>query len=138
MKIYSQQFVAVLMAFVVLMTTMSFTVNMHYCGDTLVDYSLVKEATSCGMEVLQKSNSCETQLVKKSCCQNKQVIATGHDDLKPTFHNLDFKKQIFITSFLFSYSALFEPETVENISFEDYAPPLIIRDIQTLDQVFLI
>ncbi|WP_073098975.1 HYC_CC_PP family protein [Leeuwenhoekiella marinoflava] len=138
MKKYSQQLIAVLMAFVVLFTTMSFTINVHYCGDTLVAYSLVKEAKSCGMEVLQKSSSCETQLVQKSCCQNKQVTASGHDDLKPTFHNLEFEKQVFITSFFFSYSALFEPKTVENTSFEDYDPPLIIKDIQTLDQVFLI
>ncbi|RXG15719.1 hypothetical protein DSM03_10248 [Leeuwenhoekiella aestuarii] len=138
MKKYSQQLVAVLMVFVVLMTTMSFTVNMHYCGGMLVDYSLVKESTSCGMEALQRSNSCETQLLKKSCCQNKQLTANGHDDLKPTFHNLNFEQHVFITSFFFSYNALFEPETVENTSFEDYAPPLIIRDIQTLDQVFLI
>jgi len=126
------------MAFVVLTTTMSFTVNMHYCGDTLVDYSLVQKATSCGMDSLQKSGTCETQLSKKSCCQNKQLTASGHDDLKPTFYNLDFEQQVFVASFVISYRALFLPKTVENTSFEDYAPPLIIRDIQALDQVFLI
>lgn len=38
------------MAFVVMFTTMSFTVDMHFCGDSLVDFSLFAKAESCGME----------------------------------------------------------------------------------------
>jgi len=32
------------MAFVVLFSTMSFTVNMHYCGDTLVETAIFHKA----------------------------------------------------------------------------------------------
>jgi len=35
------------MAFVVLFSTMSFTVNMHYCGDTLVETAIFKKAKGC-------------------------------------------------------------------------------------------
>ena len=40
---------SLVMAFVVLFSTMSFTVNMHYCGDTLVETAIFQKAKGCGM-----------------------------------------------------------------------------------------
>ncbi len=45
------------MAFVVLLSTMSFTMHMHYCGDTLVDTSYFVKAETCGMEMPQPVNT---------------------------------------------------------------------------------
>ena len=110
------------MAFVVLCTTMSFTVNMHYCGDTLVDYALVQKAKSCGMELStpSKNAGCDLQIVKKSCCQDKSVTAKGHDDLKPSFTSIDLGQQVFIASFFYSYAALFTPQTVTPKTYTNY------------------
>ena len=140
MKHVSKQIMAVLMAFVVLCTTMSFTVNMHYCGDTLVDYALVQKAKSCGMElsIPNENAGCDLQIVKKSCCQDKSVTAKGHDDLKPSFTSIDLEQQVFITSFFYSYAALFTPQTVTPKAYTNYTPPLLVRDVQTLDEVYLI
>ena len=130
------------MALVVLFSTMSFTVTMHYCGETLVDYSLVNPDQSCGMEASEQintdKNACDAIITQKSCCSNKILKADGHDDLKPGFHTLDNQEYQFITSFLYSYSVLFEPETLQNYSFAAYSPPILVRDVQTLDQVFRI
>ncbi len=49
------------MAIVVLLSTMSFTLDMHYCGDTLVDIAVFKKAETCGME-MQKSISEDSQV----------------------------------------------------------------------------
>ncbi|WP_442846090.1 HYC_CC_PP family protein [Leeuwenhoekiella sp. H156] len=139
MKQIVNQIGAVLMAFVVLFTTMSFTVNMHYCGDLLVDFSLTNHAKSCGMEQSPNDVSdCELQLQKKSCCSDKELSAKAQENLKPAFHDLDVNQQLFITSFLFSYALLFEPQEADFNSFEAYLPPPLIRDVQTLDQVFRI
>ena len=126
------------MAFVVLTTTMSFTVHMHYCGEKLVAYSLTSHAQSCGMQTKTDSKSCDTQITQKSCCSDKTLTAKGTDDLKPVFHTLDLDQQLVIATFFYSYAALFAPETGENASFLAYSPPPLIRDVQTLDQVFLI
>ena len=40
-----------LMAIVVLFSTMSFTINMHYCGDNLVETVIFHKAKGCGMEM---------------------------------------------------------------------------------------
>ena len=131
------QIFTVLMAVVLMFSTMSFNVNMHYCGDSLVDYSLTKTAKSCGMDK-QDQPDCETTINLKSCCSDKSFTAIGHDDLKSSVYSVDFEQQLFITSFLFSYALLFEPQEADFNSFEAYSPPPLIRDVQTLDQVFRI
>ena len=77
------------MACVVLVTTMSFTVDMHYCGDTLVDFSFIQSAKTCGMEKVQTSKGCEKPMLsEKSCCSDEQIIKEGKDDLKISFDTL--------------------------------------------------
>lgn len=39
------------MAFVVLFSTMSFTISSHFCGDNLVGVSYFGKAKTCGMEM---------------------------------------------------------------------------------------
>lgn len=127
------------MAFVVLMTTMSFTVNMHYCGKMLVDYSVFNAAKTCGMEKMQPAFNCElASIVKKSCCSNKQLILEGQDDLKNSFDALSFEQQLFVAVFSHSYINLFEEKAATAILFVDYPPPFLKRDVQVLHQTFLI
>ena len=51
MKQVFHKTLAISMSFVVLFSTMSFTINMHYCGDTLVETALFQKAKGCGMEM---------------------------------------------------------------------------------------
>ena len=39
-----------LLAVLVCLSTLSFTVDKHYCGDFLVDVSFTGDASDCGME----------------------------------------------------------------------------------------
>ena len=48
MKKISHKILATVMAFVVLFSTMSFTIDMHFCGDTLVAVSMFQKATAIG------------------------------------------------------------------------------------------
>ena len=41
---------SVTLALLVLMSTLSFTVEKHFCGDVLVDVSVFTETQKCGME----------------------------------------------------------------------------------------
>lgn len=130
---------AVFMAAVVLMTTMSFTVDVHYCGDMLVDFSIVQQVKTCGMEKTQAISSCANPaLSEKSCCTDKQLIKEGKDDLKVSFDQLTFEKQVFVTSFAYAYLSLFEGTESEEVTFFDYVPPFVKQDVQVLHQTFLI
>ena len=128
---------SVAMAFVVLFSTLSFTINMHYCGGTLVDTAIFKKVKSCGME-MQSSSSKDCSILKKNCCSNEQIVIEGQDNLKLDLSNISFQQKIFIASFVYTYSNLFKSIAKENIHFKDYSPPLIVKDIQVLDEVYLI
>lgn len=66
---------AMCMALIVLMTTTSFTVAMHYCGDTLVSYSFSHKAEGCGMEKVATATLCDQERMQKtSCCTDQQLI----------------------------------------------------------------
>ena len=130
--------VSLTMALLVLFSTMSFSMNMHYCGDKLVDFKIMKEAVSCGMDLQQTPNNCENTITTKSCCSDKTVVVKGHDDLKSSFDSLSLEHQTFVAAFVYTYVNLFEGLDEQIIPFKDYSPPVLIKDIQLLDQTFLI
>lgn len=138
MKTFIHKSMSLVMAIVVLMTTMSFTVDMHYCGETLVDFSFSQQITTCGMEKVKTVPDCENQtLSQKSCCSDEQMIQQGQENLKISFYSLSLEQQIFVASFTHSYLSLFV-ETSDEVSFVHHSPPFIKQDVQVLHQTFLI
>ena len=115
----------------VLFSTLSFTVEKHFCGGNLIDFAIFSEAKKCGENMEQTS--------MKPCCEDEVEVIKGQDELKfSSFEDLDLKDQVFITSFAFSYINLFESLPNQIIPFKDYSPPNLVFDIHVLDQVFLI
>ena len=139
MRQFIHKSMAVFMAAVVLMTTMSFTVDMHYCGETLVDFSFIQQVETCGMEKNQTATTCENPMFsKKPCCTDKQVFKQGSDDLKVSFDLLTFEQQVFVASFTYAYISLFEATESKEIPLFDYEPPYVKLDVQVLHQTYLI
>ena len=129
---------SVLMAFVVLFSTMSFTIDMHFCGDTLMDTAIFHKAKTCDMEMETATASSECSTIKKDCCKDEQVVIKGQDELKISFDKLTLEKQIFVASFVHSYINLFETVEDETNTFSEYPPPLIVKSIYKLDETYLI
>ncbi|TXE06137.1 hypothetical protein FUA26_14250 [Seonamhaeicola algicola] len=127
-------FCAVL-ALLVLISTVSFTVEKHYCGDVLIDVSLFADANKCGMETQGQDLEKTT---KKSCCKDEVHVVEGQDKLLKSSNNLEFQQQLFITSFVYTFYNLFESLPKQTIPHKDYSPPKLTTNILVLDQVFLI
>lgn len=125
------------MALLVLFSTMSFTVEKHFCGSTLVDKAVFSEAKTCGMEEHNASPSAFED-VEENCCEEEQVHVEGQDELNISFDDLDFEQQVFLASFGYSFATMFEALPKEVVLFKEYDPPLLVTDIQLLDQIFLI
>ena len=125
------------MAFVVLLSTMSFTVNMHYCGDTLVETAIFKSTKGCGME-MEKPSIEGCAMTKKNCCDDKQLVVDGQDELQLQIDQISFEQQVFIASFVYTYINLFEGLDKNVSSFEEYKPPLVVRQIFKIDESYLI
>ncbi|MFB9056311.1 hypothetical protein ACFFU9_06090 [Mariniflexile ostreae] len=120
------------LALLVLISTVSFTIEKHFCGDVLIDASVFAEVERCGME------SAEIQY-KKSCCKDEVDVIQGQDKLKSSsFEDLDFKQQQFITVFAFVFKNTFKSLSQQVVPHKNYSPPILISDIQVLDQVFII
>jgi hypothetical protein len=125
------------MSFVVLFSTMSFTVNMHYCGDTLVETALFNKAKGCGME-MQTPSAEGCTMTKKNCCNDRQVVVDGQDELQLQVDTIFVEQHLFISSFVYTSINLFEGVNNNASSFEEYKPPLVIRQIFKLDETYLI
>jgi len=124
------------MAFLVLFSTVSFTVEKHYCGDVLIDAAVFTEAQKCVKEAFELE---QAVLTKKECCKDELEIVKGQDQLKLSkFEDLSLDQQVFVASLFYSYCHLFETVSELNIPHKNYSPPNLILDIQVLDQVFLI
>lgn len=126
------------MSFVVLFSTMSFTIDLHYCGDTLMDTAIFQKAKTCGMEIQKTTTGSDCSVIKKDCCKEEQIVVKGQDELKIAFEKLSFDQQIFVASFVYSYENLFEYFEENAYTFSEYPPPLIVKSIYKLDETYLI
>ena len=140
MKEIFQKIASISMALIVLLSTMSFSVDMHYCGDHLVDFSMFDKVDTCMMkaEMSKTSSSCEIMEMEMSCCSDIEVTIEGQDDLKISFDQLTFDQQQFVFSFAYSFVSLLKTADENITPFKDYEPPPLLRDVHILDQTFLI
>nr|WP_284041188.1 hypothetical protein [Jejuia spongiicola] len=121
-----------MLTLLVLFSTVSFTIEKHYCGDVLVDVSVFVEAEKCEMEALEI-------LQKKTCCKDEINVIQGQDELKfSSFDDLEFEQQLFLASFIYSYVNFFEGLSQQIVPHKNYSPPNLVRDIQVLNDTFLI
>ena len=138
MKSFFHKILSIALASLVFFTTMSFTVDIHYCGDSLVDFALFHNAQTCGMENQPSQKSCEEGFSEKPCCSDTQIVVEGQDDLNSSFTKLSFEQQAFVATFFYTYFNLFDGLDKNIVPFRDYTPPNLIRDVQKLHGTYLI
>ncbi len=126
------------MALLVLLSTTSWKVEKHYCMGHLVDVAVFSEVETCGMDASLVSNE-ETQIQqRKSCCSDEVIIIDAQEDLNLSFNDFDVVQQSFVVTFTYSYLGLFQNLAELPIPHFYYPPPILVKDIQLLDEVFLI
>ena len=124
------------LALLVMFSTVSFTIEKHYCGETLIDISIFDKAIKCNMETNEMVSE---QIIKKPCCKETVDVFEGQDQLKiNSFEDLEFEQHLLISSLLKSYKNLFNELSQLIIPLKDYSPPDLVVDRQIIDQVFLI
>ncbi|PCJ98961.1 MAG: hypothetical protein COA50_00680 [Flavobacteriaceae bacterium] len=121
------------MALFLLVSTTSWTVEKHYCMGRLMDIAIFQEAEGCGMQLLDAEEN-----IEMNCCSDEVTFVEGLDDLKITFNDLSSDQQLFIAAYTHSYFGLFDVVLEQPVPNKDYPPPILVRDIQVLDQVFII
>ena len=127
---------SVLLALLVLASTLSLAIEKHFCGDVLVDVAVFSEVKKC---CPGDSENASPEITKDSCCKNEIEILEGQDELTlKTYEDLDDVQQQFLLAYAYSYVCLYESLPKRIVPHKDYSPPLLIRDIQVLDETYLI
>lgn len=120
----------------VLLSTVSWTVDKHLCMGRIMDVSFFHEADSCGME--EAMAIMESTAKENHCCGDESFTIEGQDELTISWDELDFDTQQFLAvyahSYLQLYSDISQKEEVRTI----YPPPLLVHDFNVLHEVFLI
>ena len=119
-----------------LLSTLSFTVDMHYCGDMLVNAAIFHNAESCGMDM--EGTVSHHSDIKNKCCSKKQIHVQGQDELNIYFDKLSIQQQQFVAFFVVAYVNIFDGLEKNIASFEAYKPPLVMRQIYKLNETYLI
>ena len=148
-KIY--RITALFMAALMFLTSVGFTVDMHYCQGNIKSFSFFGKAKNC-YELANLPTPCQAHkktkppptnggiyIDKKECCHNKSVYF--HADLNQRTQSADFVLSQSFQPFFAAFVYVFLPNKfVETnmTSFAFYTPPPIPRDISVLLQTFLL
>ena len=101
----------------------------------VMDIAFFVDADDCGMEATAALLENEAE---NHCCGDESFTLEGQDDLNISWSDLGFEQQVFFVALVESYfqrSYLLNEKVVQK---EQYPPPILISDIQLLDEVFLI
>ena len=144
------KFIAPVLALMVLVSSMSYTIDFHFCQGQLKSFSLFGKAKNCH-EMASKMASChhhKKQVDEMSmtcsegdnnCCNNKTV--NFESDFDQQIVNLDYlslESLSFVVAFEhYSCDYLFE-DIKDAIPFAHYKPPLIQKDIPVVFESFLL
>jgi len=127
-----------ILALIVLLSSMSFTVEKHYCGETLVDVSYFGGAESCCAKAMKKMDHEEEEPKKKGCCSNEFELIESPTFDKERITSFTPEEVQFFAFYVYSYINLFQEVELEKEFYKDFSPPDIVRDIQILHETFLI
>ncbi len=124
------------LSFLVLFSTLSLTIEKHFCGDVLVDVAVFTQTEKCADDLPEID---ETRIVKKTCCKDETHVIEGLNQLTTnSFEDLnDLQKQV-LAAYTYSYINAIEGLPTSVILNKGYSPPIRIKDIQLLDETFLI
>jgi hypothetical protein len=133
-----QKIMSISLALLLLVSTTSWKVEKHYCMGHLMDISFFTASNSCGIEIdLSKDNDTSIQY-ENSCCADVTILMQGQDDLALSYNDFTIDHQQFFIAFAYSYFDNLQTETFQTVKYNYYPPPLIVKDIQLFDKVFLI
>jgi len=136
MKLLFHKAFSVVLALLVLVSTLSLTIEKHYCADQLVDIAVLGQVKSC----------CGTTAPAglfdsddSGCCKNEIEVLIGQDELNLAEKQLvPFESQLFVTSITTSLEHLVSLRRAYKPSYDDYTPPLISKDLYLFHEVYLI
>lgn len=139
MKRFLTKILSITLAFAVLFATSSFTLDMHFCCNKLVDAAVFGKAKPCKdrkQDIETSTKKCS--LGQMDCCSNSTFIKKASDNLDKVQFDFDANNIDFLQTFFYTYLNLFEGFELKAVPFINYDPPWIEKDLLVLHETFLI
>lgn len=132
--------VAASLALLVLVSSSSFMVNMHFCGGHMQSVSLIEVAKACAMEVQLPPCHKKMAVKKSGCCEDKHVAFEGKDfNTQIQDFSMSSGQAInWVATLPIIMEVIQVNEALEFSNHSPYKPPIVGRDIPVLVQSFLI
>lgn len=127
---------SLLMALLVLLSTMSWSVEKHLCMGRVMDVAFFHDAQGCPME--EAMASLEESMPEMDCCDDESFTLKGQDNLKCSWDEIDLQAPQFVVEKPFEFLALSIAATTKSFVNNRYPPPLLVFDLQELHQTYLI
>ncbi|HRW43643.1 MAG TPA: hypothetical protein P5343_02505 [Flavobacteriaceae bacterium] len=140
MNSFFTKIVSFFLAAIVLLTTSSFKVDVHYCNNKLVNMAFYGKAKVCKDHIEKKDflfKKC-SQLHEKDCCDNHTFVKKANPVFETTKGELETQTMVFLNTLYYTYQNLFEGLEKNIVPFKQYRPPLLSKDIQILHETYLI
>ena len=140
MKSFFTKILSYVLAVSILFTTSSFTVDMHFCSNKLIDISILGKAKVCNDKVEMKNSSTKqcSSIQEKNCCSNQTFFKKGVDNLQKANNEFQTENIVFLNSFFYTYKNLFEGLDKNIVPLKHYRQPLLSKNIQILNETYLI
>ncbi|WP_179321208.1 HYC_CC_PP family protein [Winogradskyella helgolandensis] len=133
---YTHKVFSIGLSLLILFSTLSLTIEKHFCGDTLIDVAIFSKTEKCADDLAQVE---EASITKMSCCKDEVDVIEGLSETTlNSFEDLDVIHQQVLIAYSYSYINLFEGLPNLVIPHKDYLPPTVVKDIHLLDEVYLI
>lgn len=126
------------MALLLMLSTISWKVEKHYCMGRLMDIALFSGGDNCGMDMPDLEEDENLSKGGNSCCSDEVIFIEGQNNLKASVNEHEIGQQLFLVVFAHAHTAVVPARASRSFPHEQYPPPQLIKDIQLLDQVFLI
>ena len=100
MKHFLRKIVSMGLTFAILFATTSFSADLHFCCNKLVDIAVFGKAKPCDDKVQKsESPSKECSVESKDCCRNETFSKAGEDNVKKVTAEFSIENYIFLHSF---------------------------------------
>lgn len=102
--------------------------------------SILGKAKVCKDKVQKKDATTKqcSSMQEKGCCSNQSFVKTGDDTFKKTNTVQETETLVFLNTYFYTYINLFEGLDKKVVPFKHYRSPLLSKDIQILNETFLI
>ena len=135
-----KRILAIFLALILLTTNIGLAMATHYCGGEAVKTQLMlgHGHLDCDMSGMDMgAENTEKGPKAKNCCENQYQTFEIDGDYHPGFAQLIFNLD-FVVALVHTFLSIAPVPETEKSPYAHYSPPLLLRDIPVLNQVFLI